>query len=117
MGLMRAVLDIARVVWILRGFQEVVKKPDGVIEIVGIARADFHVYLADQLGAKRFPITLKNVAQIEMFAPVVSDRVINHAGGGIPDALRVTIAAHGTVDRLPDAELVRGAAMVAKHLL
>src|ERR1700680_297822 len=113
----RAIFEIAGVIGIVGLGEKLLEEADGVVEIVGVARADLDVNLADELGSERLPVALKDVAQVVVLAPIGGDLMVNHAGKRIPDGLGVAIVTDGAVDGLPDIVLVGGAAMSAEHEL
>src|ERR1039458_5778344 len=52
-----------------------------------------------------------------MFAPVLGDFVVDHAGRLVEDRLRIAVRPHRPVDRLPDVELLARAAMIPERQL
>src|SRR5262245_55512065 len=101
-----AVIHLARVKRIGRALQKLLDQVDRVIQIVVIHVATVDVYLAFELRAERLPITLEDVSEVVIFAPVFGDRTIHLAGHLVPDALRITVGAYWRIDRLPDVPLI-----------
>ena len=87
---------------------------DGIVEEIIVGAADVDVELAVQFRPERRPVALQNGAEIVVFPPVSGDRRIDLAGFLIEDRFRITVFSRRAEHRLPDIELLSGAAVSAQ---
>src|SRR5207249_11976147 len=91
--------------WIARALEEVVEHVDAHIEEVAVGVTDVDVDVVRDLRPEGRPVGLDDVPKVVVLLPVVGDLLVDDAGALVPDPLRISVAADGTVGRFPDIPL------------
>jgi len=98
-------------------FDEILCVHDCIVEVERVAPSDEDVELSIQLLPQLRPVALDDLRQVEIFAPILGDILVDLARQLVVDAAREPIFACWREHGLPDVPLAAGARVLAKNEL